>query len=139
MALSANTSHQTRDQHLMTKGKAPNKASVTIYAGAMVCIDPATGRAEPASDTAGLIFAGFATKQYPSATADTQTVEFEFGHRVRIPKGAGITNADIGAQACIVDDETVTDAGAATNDVKVGIIESIDGSFAWVLTKQASL
>ncbi len=100
------------------------KGSTVCYTGGLVCIG-ADGYAIPAADTAGLRpCVGVAVaKADNSAGADGAIdVIVEYGGEFLLNVGGGITVADVGAAAYVVDDQTVTDGGAATNDIYVGQI-----------------
>jgi hypothetical protein len=115
-------------------------ASTTIYAGGMVCIN-ATGYAVPAANTAGLSdVVGIATATVDNADgADGEmaiVVEYGAGGAFMLDAAGGISQADVGRDAFVSDDQTVTDAAASTNRVRVGkILEFIDEATnkVWVI------
>lgn len=117
----------------ITKSKGPVRlatykvaASTTIYAGAMVCMN-ATGYAVPAADTAAFSpVKGIAVaKANNSAGADGAIdVVVEYGGDFLIDVAAGITQADVGDNATVVDDQTASDAAATTNDIVIGPIKA---------------
>lgn len=96
-------------------------ASTTIYAGALCCLD-ASGNLVPASDTAGLKFAGVAEEQADNSAgaAGDISVAVRTDIVVECEPGA-LVAADAGTVCFILDDQTVTDALAATNDVPCGL------------------
>lgn len=128
------------DRKTTSKGKLrrqeyPVAASQTIYAGALVCID-ADGYAIPAADTAGISdVVGVATaKADNSSGADGDiNVVVEYGGAFLLDE-ASVTQADVGRDAVVSDDQTITNAATATNDITVGRILSFDSaaSKCWV-------
>lgn len=134
MALSADRVVRKRGAGIPTRRVYLMKASTTIYRGSIVCVDT-NGLAVPAADTAAFVCVGIATNGQVSAASGSYYIEVECGYEFLLPVGAGITQADVGAKAVVVDDASVTDAGAGTNDVVVGtIIEYLDETAdkAWV-------
>lgn len=120
----------------VTKSKGPLRrqrykvaASAVLYAGAMVCLN-ATGFAVPASDTAGLsnVVGIVVAKADNTGGADGAIdVIVEYGGAFLINCAAAVTQADVGRDAMASDDQTVSDAGAMTNDIVVGrILEFVD-------------
>ncbi len=112
------------------------KASTTIYKGAMVNCD-ANGVALPAAETAGTsTVVGIATHQQTSAASGNYYIEVEFGCEFLLDVAAGITIADTGTKAFLLDDQTVTDAaGTLTADILAGtIVEYLDETQdkAWI-------
>lgn len=98
-------------------------ASTTIYAGALVAID-ADGYAIPGDDVAGLQFVGVALSTVDNsggADGDKEVV-CQVGHIERGLNATGLAQTQVGTFVFISDDNTVTDATAATNDVKVGTL-----------------
>mgnify|MGYP006935476830 CR=1 FL=1 len=136
MALSANKKRSVKAPNLAVKETILLADSQTVYEGALININ-ASGLALVASDTASEVSAGVAVAAVSSGTSNsTKFVTVERGQTEWFVKGAGITVADIGAAAVVTDDAVVTDAGAGTNDVKVGrivAVETIDGTAGcWV-------
>ena len=109
-------------------------ASTTIYKGALVCLN-ASGLAIPAADTAGITACvGVAAAGQVSLASGNFFVVCELG-KFLLDVGAGITQADVGRNAVVADDQTVTDAAAGVNDiVVVTIVEYLDEAQdkAWV-------
>jgi len=109
-----------------------------FYEGQLVSYN-GSSKLVPSSDTAGHIFAGVCTGRYTSgATNLTVRPEIRYGHLEWFPVGAGIDTAtDVGILAMIEDDNTVTDAAAATNDIPCGRIKYFESkagvSGAWIL------
>ena len=104
----------------------------TIYTGTIVCVT-AAGWAVPGADTAGLKTVGIALEQVVNAGASGAEV-------VTVEKGVAALNggstpplqADIGRVVYVSTDNEVEKAGAVSNDVEAGILDSIVGSQYWV-------
>lgn len=121
----------TKSKGPLRRQSYPVAADAVIYAGAMICID-ADGYAIPASDTAGISnVVGIATAAHDNtggADGDVDVV-VEYGGAFLIDAAAGIDQTNVGRDAVVVDDQTVTDAAAGTNDIVVGrILEFVDES-----------
>ena len=104
---------------------------VTIYYGAMVCLD-ANGLANPASDTSGLrpvCGTNVGGNTGGAQLGDGATVTCR-ADRKRICKrnnsvGDPVVNADLGANVYVEDDNTVNHTGG-TNHIHAGKVVSID-------------
>ncbi len=106
-------------------------AATTIYLGALVCAD-AAGNAVPASDTAGLFVMGRAEEQVVNAgAAGAKRIPVAKGV-FRFANDGNITQANVGDDATVVDDQTVGLAAGTTNDIIVGRIEQVDSLGVWV-------
>lgn len=97
-------------------------ASETLYTGAIVFAD-ATGYAEAGTDTSGLVLLGICAEQVDNSSGSDGdlSVICERGHIERLAHSS-LTQADMGKNVVLSDDQTVTDAAGATNDVKVGTL-----------------
>lgn len=105
-----------------------------IYAGALVCVN-AAGYAVPGSDTAGLIFQGVARERADNSAGLDGAVSVTVRRRglFKMPFATAISQANVGDNVFIADDQTVDVAANLTNDIFVGIIaEYIDSTHAWV-------
>lgn len=99
-----------------------------FYRGAAACFDGTTGLVIKAGDTAGAITAGVVAGEVDNTAlaAGAGRVElyregvFEF---VYGPGGA--TDANVGDTVVWADDQTVTTAGVATNDITAGQIVEV--------------
>ena len=113
------------------------KGTTKIYTGALVCMSSA-GYAVPAADTANFgKCVGVAVAQADNSAGADGAIDVivEYGGEFLLDVGASITQADVGLAAYASDDQTVIDAGAATNDNYVGHIRRyVAGSpnKAWV-------
>jgi hypothetical protein len=99
----------------------PVKTGVTIFKGALVCIDNVTGFAVPGSTATTLIAVGVATKQVINAGASgSVTVDlirglFPFNNA----GGDLIVQADLGKTVFITDDNTVNHTAAGKSNAGV--------------------
>lgn len=112
----------------------PVKALKTIYAGALVATD-ATGYLLPGADTAGLIFQGLATQYKDNSAGDSgdETVIVRRRGLVKMTLDTAITQANVGDNVFLVDDQTVDVAANTDNDIFCGVIAGyIDSTHAWV-------
>lgn len=108
-------------------------ASTTIYQGAIVCRD-AEGYARAAADTASFAVCGIAEETVTNSGADGAAY-IKVIRGVVAPfaiQSTSITVADIGYNAMVQDDNTVTDATTAANDIPVGVIVNVDSAGAHV-------
>lgn len=108
------------------------KDAEVIYEGAFVCVD-ANNEAVAATDAASVQFLGVAKSKVDN-TDDGLTVEVERGHKERFAQDGNVAASDVGTNATLLDDATVSVAGTTTNDIKVGtIIERESDSYVWIL------
>lgn len=110
----------------------PVKASTKVYKGSLVCVD-ATGFAVAGADSAGNTFVGMAIENADnSAGSDgTTNVRVQTMGVFSFAKGGSETQADVGSQLFIVDDQTVT-SDSTINNIACGTLEGLDGSDLWV-------
>lgn len=108
----------------------PVAATTKIYAGAMVCTN-AAHKALPAADTSGLKFAGIA-KNFVDNSAGAAGDKDVICIREGVFKMATAATFAVGDDACVVDDQTVTTAAIATNDVVVGKVVKVVAGFVWI-------
>lgn len=105
-----------------------------IYAGAFVCVN-AAGYAVPGSDTAGLIFVGVAMEQKDNTLGADGALSVNCRRRglVKAIMGTAITQANVGDNVFLVDDQTVDLSANVTNHISCGIIAGyIDSTHAWI-------
>lgn len=140
MALSADKKRVTRNVQGKCTAQFLLADSQTVYEGALIMIN-ASGNAVVGADTASMTFGGVAKAAVTSSTSNTtKYVDVEYGHEEWFPKESAVTAADLGANLVIYDDNSLTDAGAATNDVSVGQavqLETINGTAGvWIRVRQ---
>jgi len=112
----------------------PVEESTTIYAGALVCVN-ANGYAVPADDTSGLIFVGIAREYVDNSSGSDGDENVVLRRRglFKMELGTAITQANVGDNVFIVDDETVDLTAQTDNDIFCGIIAGyIDSTHAWI-------
>lgn len=111
----------TTDRVVSRKGAAPStatpglitllvKTGVTIFKGALVCIDNTTGYAVPATGVATLIAMGVATKQVVAGAAASGTFSVDVQRGIFPFNNAGgdlVVQADMGKKVYMTDDNTV--------------------------------
>jgi hypothetical protein len=105
-----------------------------IYAGSFVCVN-AAGYALPGSDTAGLIFEGVALDRADNSLGSAGDIRVPLRRRglVNATLATAITQANVGDNVFLVDDESVDLAGNTTNDIFCGIIAKyIDTTHAMI-------
>ena len=111
----------------------PVAASTKIYGGSMVCSN-ATGYGVPAADTAAYVFQGVAQAQADnSATATDGYITVLIRRKGSfLFASSGLTQADIGKEAFITDDQTINITGA-NNAIKCGVIQKVvSATSCWV-------
>ncbi|MGQ9919846.1 MAG: hypothetical protein ACUVRZ_00795 [Desulfobacca sp.] len=110
----------------------PVKGSTKIFAGAMVAVD-STGYAVPAGNTTGHRFVGVAMEQVDNTTgangAATVRVRtagvFEFD-------ATSISQANVGAEMYVVDDQTFDDANPGQG-IKCGrLVKYVSATKGWI-------
>ena len=111
--------------------RMPIEAGETIYNGAIVCLD-ADGYVLPGADTAGFIFLGVAQEEMDNASgadgAEDVLVSIG-GHLLTCVHAAGSqTQANVGDEATIEDDQTVDVAANTTNDIACGRILKVNSA-----------
>ena len=113
----------------------PVAASTRIHAGALVCIN-SSGYAVPGSTAATLKARGVAEAPADNGSGSAGDVSvnsrrgvFCFGNSSSTDE---ITRADIGANAYIVDDQTVAKTHATNTRSIAGVIRDVDSDGVWV-------
>lgn len=112
----------------------PVAASQTIYGGAFVCVN-ANGYALPGSDTTALIFEGVANEQKDNASGSNGDLDVVLRRRglVKAILDTAITQANVGDNVFLVDDQTVDLTANVTHNIYCGIIAKyIDTTHAWI-------
>lgn len=131
----ATTDRLTKSKGTVKRLAYPVKANTKIFAGTMVCTD-STGFAVPAADTAAFsTVRGIATAQADNTGGANAAIDVvvEFNCEFLLGCTGAITQVDVGQLAMAADDQTVSDAAAMTNDVRVGrIVELVSASTCWV-------
>jgi hypothetical protein len=121
----------------------PMAANVTLYSGVMVALD-ASGNANPASDTSGLVVQGRMEDpdKTNGATAGATYARVKrgiFGFQ-NASGGNAITAAMVGqALAYVYDDQTVGIAGGTSHSIIAGVVVDLSDGFVWVDTRRKAL
>jgi len=135
--LTIRQARRTRNDAFPSYGSAVCTTSQTIFEGALVMITTATGLALNGADTASCGFVGICTKTVTAAPAGTR-VYFKWGHEELMTCNATLA-AIVNSSAVIFDNDGVTTAAAATNDVKVGnVTEFVSATQAWIAIRVAA-
>ncbi len=125
MALTAN-----KDRHV--KGAGPVQSFLVednkhIFKGASVVANNA-GYAEPATNASGKVLLGIAHEEVDN----TEVGHTQGGKSVRVVRGGtlpftttDLVQADVGLKCYIEDDDTVNDAGTATQGIVAGIVTEV--------------
>lgn len=113
----------------------PVAASTRIFAGSLMCLD-ASGNAVPGSTATTLTARGVAQEQVDNSAGAAGDLRIESRRGVfpfaNSAAADEITRADIGANAYIVDDQTVAKTdGTATRSV-AGVIRDVDSDGVWI-------
>lgn len=131
MALSADKKTEYTEGVLVS---CPVVTADIIYAGAFVCVN-AAGYLVPGADTAGLIFQGVATESVDNSLGSDGDLNCEVRRRglFKATLGTAISQANVGDNVFLVDDESVDLTAQTTNDIFCGIIAGyIDSTHAWI-------
>jgi len=112
----------------------PVAASQTIYAGALVCVN-ANGYALPGADTANLIFQGIALEQKDNSSGSNGDLDVVLQRRglIKVILDTAISQANVGDNVFLVDDQTVDLTANVDNNIFCGIIaQYIDSTHAYI-------
>jgi len=115
-------------------GEGPVAASKTIYGGAAICFN-ATGYLTPGDDAANLIFAGIAVDQKDNSSGSDGDLDVAFerdGLHLMVLDTA-ITQANVGDQVYLVDDQSVDLAANVSENIFCGVIaEYVTTTLAYI-------
>jgi len=108
---------------------------VHIFKGALVCLNDA-GYVEPATNAADKVLAGVAYEECDN----TLVGHSQGGKSIRLYRdglfkfaSSGITQAEVGLYCYVSDDDTVEDAGTATQGVIAGVVVELESAdVVWV-------
>ena len=116
----------------------PQKGSTTLYNGALCVLN--AGYLAPGTAATGLITAGVRTKGKSAnvgadgavgySAVEVTAGVFPFKNS---SSGDAITQADVGADCYIVDDETVAKTNGSNTRSKAGKIVAVDANWVWAL------
>lgn len=111
-------------------------AAVKCFKGGIAAKN-AAGYLLPATDTAGLVVVGIfeETVDNSAGAAGDKTAKYTTGVEVELENAGGITQAI--KQAYVLDDQTLTSAAVAANDIFVGPVTEFTNSKATVIIDEA--
>lgn len=132
-ALSADKSVTELDSPIAAEHYEKMSASTTIYKGSLVVING--GYLEPATTATGLIGAGVAQEQIDNSSGSDgdESCKFRSGIFPFEKDGSDTpTQADVGAGAYAVDDQTIANTDGTSTRSEVGKIYAVDSDYVWV-------
>lgn len=110
-------------------------ASTKIELGKIVAVN-ASGYAIEASDAASIIVMGIADETIDNSEGSDGDLRVRVRRRASFKLAnsgtTAITIAAVGSNVCVEDDETVTTAAGATNDIVVGECVDVESDGVWV-------
>lgn len=107
-------------------------AATKIYLGALVAKN-AAGNVVPASDTAALKVIGVALETVDNTgAAGAKQIQIQAGVFLFANAGGAIVQASKHALCYVADDDSVTTAAVAVNDVIAGIVDDFSTTEVWV-------
>lgn len=112
----------------------PVAASACVYAGALACVN-AAGYALAGSDTAALIFEGVADEQKDNSAGSNGDLTVTLLRRglFKCILDTVITQANVGDNVFLVDDQSVDLTGNVSHGIYCGVIAGyIDTTHAWI-------
>ncbi len=111
----------------------PVKTLTEIFAGSFLCVD-ATGWGVPGADTAGLIFQGISRTYVPSTSENgAATAIARRRGLVKATFATAITQANVGDNVFLVDDQTVDLIGNVNNGIFCGVVaEYVDATHGFI-------
>lgn len=112
----------------------PVGASQEIFSGGFVCVN-ADGYLVPGADTATLIFHGVSREYVDNSSGSNGDLNCKVRRRglVKALMGTVITQANVGDNVFLVDDQTVDLVGNVSNNILCGIIAGyINTTHAWI-------
>lgn len=129
----------TKDRNTVRRDGVQNSdpvaAAARIFAGSIVCLN-ATGFAVPGSTATTLKARGVAQEHVDNRDGaagdlriETRRGVFPFANSASTDE---ITRADIGAEAFIVDDQTVAKTSATNSRSVAGVIRDVDSAGVWI-------
>lgn len=132
MALTKDRNTKRRDGRLFSD---PVAAATRIFAGSLMCLN-ATGDAVPGSTSTTLKARGVALEQVDNLSGAAGAVRIQSSRGVfpfaNSAAGDQITRADIGANAYIVDDQTVAKTNGTNTRSVAGVIRDVDSDGVWI-------
>lgn len=106
--------------------------AVKVYKGGLLKTTDATGYASAASDTAATRVVGVAKQQVDNSGGAAGDKEVKAAAGIFKFANSGLVQADVGKDCYVLDDQTVTNAATAANDIVAGKLMRLDSDGAWV-------
>lgn len=133
----------TKDRNTRVRAQGTNRhrtrkiGAVKVYKGGLACIN-ATGYLVPASDTAALKCVGIfdETVDNSGGAAGDMEAAYTTGIEAEL-ENAGSAIVQATQVAHVADDQSVTTAAVALNDVYVGNVTEFSATKAWVFIDEA--
>jgi hypothetical protein len=133
--MAAATQDRDTPRHGGAEFGLPVKAGAKLFAGTIGCVD-ATGFAIKGSTSTTLKAVGIVQAQVDNTIGQNGDVTVTVRRGCfRLANSAStdqITNADIGAQAYIVDDQTVAKTSGSSTRSVAGVVRLVDAYGVWV-------
>ncbi len=137
-ALTADRNTRTKAGGTARHCKGKLAAGVVIFLGALIAKN-AAGNIVPASDTAALVVVGIAEESISNSggIAGAKEVEYVTGVTAEfVNAGGAIVLASSHGLCYVADDQSVTTAAVAVNDVKAGIVQEYSAAKVWVFVDE---
>lgn len=108
------------------------KDNSKVYGGSLISITAAEQLARVAGDTASTFVIGVASKTVDNTGGADSALNcpFEWNQVEAMTIASG--TLVIKLEACVADDNNLTDAATATNDISAGVVRGISGSTAYL-------
>jgi hypothetical protein len=127
MALSANKSRRTRNEHNKRLLEITGADSQEFYEGAMCVFTSGASTISVASDSSGVRFAGVCPDRITTGASNTIKIPLEWGHSEWFPlAGSGLAAGDEGKNVVLTDDAQITEWEDETHSVMVGKLEELE-------------
>lgn len=138
MALSKDKVTHSKGVATQRLGRRKVAANAVIFHGAAVAKN-AAGYLVPLSDAAGLSIVGISEEHVDNTGGGNGALDCAYatGLQVEFKNDGSIGLPELGRACYAINDETVGDAGAAVNDVFVGVVQDFDAATVMVLVDEA--
>ena len=128
----------TQDRNTQRRDGVLNAVKVEentkIYGGSLVAVN-AAGYLVPGADTAGLIFSGVSDQRADNTGGDDGDISCVVRRRgeFRFACASALTQANVGDNVFLADDQTVDLAAQTTNDIFCGVITEVESAnVCWI-------
>jgi hypothetical protein len=137
-ALTKDKNIRTRASAAIRRGVAEAAANAVIFAGALIAKN-AAGHVVPASDTAALVVIGVAEENVNNTggAAAAKTVKYMTDVELEVENAGGaIVQASKYGPAYVADDQSVTTAAVAANDIVAGQVREFTATKVWLYVSE---